>query len=81
MTAEPFARLTQPVLPVTSDGPESLEVAVRRLEAKLDAIGRQQTYITNHAAMLFAGILNSPMGAMIRKALPAEVLEQLSGNA
>lgn len=68
------------------DGPtdvatSSQATSFERLEAKLDAIGRQQTYITNHAAMLFAGLMNSPMGAMIRKSLPAEILEQLSDNA
>jgi hypothetical protein len=79
--SQPFAHLTHTVTPVAAGDDDGQATRFDRLEAKLDAIGRQQSYITNHAAMLFAGLMNSPMGAMIRKSLPPEILETLNVNA
>lgn len=47
-----------------------LEERLDRLEQKLDAVGQQQTWIVNHAQIIFQGLMNSPMGGMIRKSLP-----------
>jgi hypothetical protein len=55
--------------PTTVDTPD-LDDRLSRLEAKLDAVGAQQTWIVNHAQLLFQGLLASPMGAMIKKHLP-----------